>query len=176
MRAFLNGIVFTLAFFAAAGFAAVQLGVVPANADAKPSALEKWAAKRSLGAAVARDTKNLQNPLQPTDENLTDGVHLFAANCAVCHGASDAKPSKLAQGFYIQAPLLAKHGVEDDPVAETYWKVKHGIRYTAMPSFTTTLSDDEIWKVAMFLSKMDHLPPAVDGVWKAVPSVASPAP
>src|SRR5271165_5070515 len=158
MRGFINGIVFTVAFVVAAGLAAVYSGIVPANADSKPSALETWMARTSLHAALNRDTKGLQNPLQPSDENLTDGVHLYAANCAVCHGASDGKSSKLAQGFYISAPLLAKDGVEDDPVAWSYWKVKHGIRYTAMPSFTTTLSDSDIWKLAMFLSKMDHLP------------------
>jgi mono/diheme cytochrome c family protein len=175
VRAFLNGIVFTLAFLVAAGFVAVQFGVMPANADAKPSPLERWMASRSLHAAIDRDTKNLQNPLPLSDANLTDGVHLYASNCAVCHGAADAKPSKLAQGFYIAAPLLAKHGVEDDPVAESYWKIAHGIRFTAMPAFGSTLSDDDMWKIAMFVSKMDHLPPAVDSVWKAVPSADSQA-
>jgi mono/diheme cytochrome c family protein len=98
---------------------------------------------------------------------------LYADNCVICHGASDAKPSKLAQGFYIQAPQLAKDGVEDDPEAASFWTVKHGIRFTAMPSFTTTLQDEEIWKIAMFLKQMDKLPPVVDAEWKKVPSVAA---
>jgi thiosulfate dehydrogenase len=51
--------------------------------------------------------------------------------------------------------------------------VKHGIRFTAMPSFTTTLQDDEIWKIAMFLKQMDKLPPQVEAEWKKVPSVAA---
>jgi mono/diheme cytochrome c family protein len=175
VRAFVNGVVFTLAFLVAAGFVAVQLGVMGANADSKPNPLESWIAKRSLHAAIDRETKNLQNPLSLSDANLTDGVHLYASNCAVCHGAADAKPSKLAQGFFVPAPMLAKHGVEDDPVAESYWKIAHGIRFTAMPAFGTTLSDDDMWKIAMFVSKMDHLPPAVDTVWKAVPSAESQA-
>ena len=66
-------------------------------------------------------------------------MHLYAENCAICHGASDAKPSNPAQGFYIEAPQLAKDGVEEDPEAASFWKVKHGIRFTAMPSFTTAL-------------------------------------
>jgi len=45
------------------------------------------------------------------------------------------KPSNLAQSFYIEAPQLAKDGVEDDPEAVSFWKVKHGTRFTAMPSF-----------------------------------------
>ena len=92
------------------------------------------------------------------------------------HGASDAKPSNLAQGFYIEAPQLAKDGVEDDPEAVSFWKVKHGIRFTAMPSFAPTLQDEQIWKIAMFLKQMDTLPPAVEAEWKKVPSVAATAP
>jgi len=80
--------------------------------------------------------------------------------------ASDGKPSNPAQGFYIEAPQLAKDGVEEDPEAASFWKVKHGIRLHGDASFTTTLQDQEIWKIAMFLKQMDKLPPAVDAEWK----------
>ena len=170
---FLAGIIFTLVVLAGVGYFAVKAGFVPANADSKPAALESWVAHTALNAALERDIKGLSNPIQPSDENLITGVHLYAENCAVCHGASDAKPSNLAQGFYIEAPQLAKDGVEDDPEAASFWKVKHGIRFTAMPSFTTTLQDEEIWKIAMFLKQMDKLPPAVDAEWKKVPSGAA---
>jgi mono/diheme cytochrome c family protein len=167
---FINGIVFTIALLAAAGYVAVRQGLLPAGADVKPSGLERWAAHTSLDATIDRETKSLSNPLQPTDANLIDGVHSYAANCAVCHGAADAKPSNLAKGFYIRAPQLADHGVEDDDESETYWKIEHGIRFSAMPAFETTLSSDDAWKIAMFLKRMDSLPPAVAAQWKAVPS------
>jgi thiosulfate dehydrogenase len=173
---FVIGIIFTLVVLVGAGFIAVKTGILPANADGKPSQLEEWAANTALQAAIERDTKGLSNPLQPSDDNLIAGVHLYAANCAICHGTSDAKPSKLAQGFYIVAPQFAKDGVEDDPESASFWTVKHGIRFTAMPSFTTTLPDEDIWKVAMFLKRMDKLPSAVDTEWKRVPSVAATPP
>jgi mono/diheme cytochrome c family protein len=177
MRGFLNGVVFTVALIVAALFAGVQLGVMPAGADAKPLPGEEWAAKKSLHVAIARGDAGYSNSLQPSDANLTAGVHLYAANCAVCHGAADAAPSTLAKGFYIEAPQLAKDGVEDDPENVTFWKLKHGIRFSAMPAFGANLSDDDLWKLTMFLSKMDKLPPAVDAEWKKVPSAAaSPAP
>ena len=173
---FLGGIIFTLLVLAGVGYFLVKAGMVPANADSKPAALERWIANTSLDATLARETKELKNPIQPTDENLITGVHLYAENCAVCHGASDGKPSNLAQGFYIEAPQLATDGVEDDPDAASFWKVKHGIRFTAMPSFATTLQEEEIWKIAMFLKQMNKLPPAVDAEWKKVPSVATTLP
>jgi thiosulfate dehydrogenase len=170
---FIIGIVFTLVMLVGAGFVAVKTGILPANADGKPTPLEEWAATTALQAAIQRDSKGLSNPLQPSDDNLIAGVHLYAANCAICHGTSDAKPSKLAQGFYIEAPEFAKDGVEDDPEPALFWTVKHGIRFTAMPSFTTTLPDEDIWKIAMFLKHMDKLPSAVDTEWKRLPSVTA---
>jgi mono/diheme cytochrome c family protein len=76
--------------------------------------MEGWVANTALAAALERDTKGLRNSIQPSDENLITGVHLYAESCAICHGASDAKPSNPAQGFYIETPQLAKDGVEDD--------------------------------------------------------------
>lgn len=173
---FLGGIVFALVVLAGGGYLAVKAGMLPANADTKPFALENWAAHTALKAALERDTKDLKNPIQANDENLVAGAHLYAENCAICHGAADAKASNLAQGFYIEAPQLAKDGVEDDPEAVLFWIVKHGIRFTAMPSFATTLQDEQIWKIVMFLKQMDKLPPTVDAEWKKIPSVAAAPP
>jgi mono/diheme cytochrome c family protein len=173
IASFFLGVIFTLTVLAGAGYFAVKTGFVPAAADGKPAALESWVANTALHAAIERDAKGLSNPIQPSEENLITGVHLYTENCAICHGASDAKPSKLAQGFYIEAPLFARDGVEDDPEAASFWTVKHGVRFTAMPSFTLTLKDEEIWKIAMFLKQMDKLPAAVDAEWKKAPSVAA---
>lgn len=46
--------------------------------------------------------------------------------------------------------------------------MKHGIRLTGMPSFGDTLSDQEIWTLALFLGHMDKLPPAVQAAWAEV--------
>jgi thiosulfate dehydrogenase len=173
---FLSGIMFTLLVLGGVGYFVVKAGMVPANADSKPAALERWIANTALDATLERGTRELKNPVQLNDGNLITGVHLYAENCAICHGASDAKPSNLAQGFYIEAPQLAKDGVEDDPEAASFWKVKHGIRFTAMPSFNITLQEEEIWKIAMFLKEMDKLPPGVDAEWRKVPSVATTPP
>jgi mono/diheme cytochrome c family protein len=177
MRGFINGVVFTLALLAAACFAGVWLGLLPAGADVRPPRLERWAANRSLEVQIARESTAYVNPLQPTEANVIAGVHLYAANCTVCHGAADGAASNVAKGLYIRAPQLAKDGVEDDPLAETFWKLKHGIRFTAMPAFGGTLSDDDLWKLSLFLAHMDKLSPAAQTEWKKIPSAqASAAP
>ncbi len=173
MRGFVNGIVFTLALLLGVGVVAVYTGAMPAGADNKPPAIEEAAARTSLHASIARESKGLNNPVALSDENLIAGIKSYGSNCAVCHGASNAKPSTLAKGFYIEAPQLAKDGVEDDLDGVTFWKLKHGIRFSAMPAFGANLSDDDLWKIALFLKHMDKLPPAADAAWKAIPSVSS---
>lgn len=150
-------------------------GYMPANADVKPPILEKWFATMALEAAITRQMPHKPNPVPLTDANLVEGIKLYAANCAVCHGAADAKPSNVALGLYQKAPQLAKYGVEDDDDGVTYWKIYHGIRMTGMPAYRQTLTEDQIWKIALFLKNMDQLPAGPQKVWEAVPSAAQAA-
>jgi thiosulfate dehydrogenase len=50
----------------------------------------------------------------------------------------------------------------------SYWKIKHGIRWTGMPSWKATLTDQQIWSLALFLRHMDKLPPAAEQAWQNV--------
>ncbi|HET6274512.1 MAG TPA: cytochrome c [Candidatus Cybelea sp.] len=170
IRGLVIGIVATLVVIALALYFGIAMGAMPANADSKPPRLERWAASKSLQAALAREAPKGPNPVVLSDANLVAGIRIYAADCAVCHGASDANPSNIARGLYQKPPQLAKDGVEDDPEGVTYWKVSHGIRLTGMPSFGDALHDEQIWQVALFLKHMDSLPPAAQKVWKAVPS------
>ena len=173
IRGLILGIVVTLVFFGAAAYAGVQLGLMPANADARPSKLETWAAKTSLHATLRREAPKTPNPLPVTDQNLLAGIKLYGENCIVCHGASDAQPSNVALGLYQRAPQLGKDGVEDDPAGVTYWRVYHGIRLTGMPSFGHTLNETQVWQVTLFLQNMDKLPPAPQRAWKALKNPAA---
>lgn len=170
LRGIVIGILATIAVIVALGYVGVELGMLPANADARPSKIERWAARTSLRATIARQAPRTPNPVPLTDANLVSGIKLYAANCAMCHGAADANKSNVAAGLYQHPPQLAKDGVEDDPEGETYWKVAHGIRFTGMPAFGRTLNDTQIWQIALFLKHMDSLPPGPDGAWKAVKS------
>ncbi len=164
------GFALTLAMALIGAYFLVQSGLIPANADAKPGRLETWMARTSLHATLRRDAPKGQNPLALTEQNLLNGVHLFAENCAVCHGSAKgvASSSPIAKGLYQKPPQLATDGVEDDPEGFSFWKIKHGIRLTGMPSWRYSLSDRQIWTLALFLKHMDKLPPAVRQTWLQV--------
>ena len=164
------GVALTLAVALIGAYLLLRGGLIPANADAKPGRLETWMARTSLDATLRRDAPKSQNPVALTEQNLLNGVHLFAQNCAVCHGSAKgtASSSPIAKGLYQEPPQLATDGVEDDPEGVSFWKIKHGIRLTGMPSFGRSLSDRQIWTLALFLKHMDKVPPAVQQAWQQV--------
>jgi thiosulfate dehydrogenase len=168
LRGIVAGALGVLVLLVVFGYAGIRMGMMPANADAKPMRLEEWAAKTSLHATLRREAPAAPNPLPLDDAGLTAGIKLYAQNCAVCHGAADGQPTPIARGLYQKPPQLAKHGVEDDPDGVTYWKVAHGIRFTGMPAFGESLSERQLWQLTLFLKHMDSLPAAPERVWKAV--------
>jgi len=169
MLRFLAGGLTVIVVILAVLFAAVWWGYVPAAADApKPSPLERWAAHHSLDATIAREEPQAPYPYGPaTDAVIADGAKLYMANCAVCHNSGAAgEPSAIARGLYVRAPQFSRHGVDDDPEGETYWKIEHGIRFTGMPSFKDRLSEEQIWHITYFLKRpSSELPAAAAAIW-----------
>jgi len=164
------GITLTVAIALISVYALLHSGMIPANADTKPGGLELWMAGTSLDATLDRYAPKEQNPVALTDRNLLKSVRLFGENCAICHGSAKGanSPSPIAKGEYPRPPQLATDGVEDDPEGYSFWKIKHGIRLTGMPSFGYTLKDEQIWTLALFLKHMDKLPPEVQKTWLQV--------
>jgi mono/diheme cytochrome c family protein len=170
MRGFIAGIAATLVVGLIAVYMLLRSGLIPANADAKPGGLELWVASMSLDATLRRDAPKGPNPVALTDANLSEGIKLYGQHCALCHGtaAGDAGASAIAKGLYPSPPQFATEGVEDDPEGVSYWKIKHGIRLTGMPSWRSTLSDRQIWTIALFLKNMNKLTPAPRSDWQQI--------
>lgn len=93
-------------------------------------------------------------------------MKLYTMNCSLCHGGLDRKPSTLVNSFYPPPPNLVSDPPED-PEWHIFYTMRTGIRYTGMPAWDKTLTEQEMWKVTMFLSHMDKLPPAVQEYWKS---------
>ncbi len=169
-RGFVFAVAMTIVVALAFGYIILRTGLIPANADASPSWLETWAATTSLDATLRREAPAGPNPVALTDDNLVAGIELFGKHCAICHGTAkeDAAASPVANGEYPRPPQLATNGVEDDPEGFSFWKIKHGIRWTGMPSWKSILSDQQIWTLALFLKHMDKLPRAAEQAWQKV--------
>jgi thiosulfate dehydrogenase len=155
VKRFVLGIVvgFLLVFVAVYGYFSFGLAPVATSAQAMP--FEKRMANMALQARVEKEMpKNV--PVPANDTTYMAGAMVYNDNCAVCHGAPGKEMPPYAKGMYPRPPQLFKgKGVTDDPPGETYWKVANGIRLTGMPAFKDTLSDKEMWQVAVLLANAD---------------------
>jgi thiosulfate dehydrogenase len=160
------GVVATLLIIALGAYITVTNGWIPVGMDSAPLPLETWCAHHALNAFLGREAKD--TCAVPADETtLAAGEKVYASNCSGCHGTPVSQTPSFGAGFYPLPTPFAKHTVCDDPEAETYWKIKHGIRWTGMPAFKDMLSEKEIWQVTQFLKHMDKLPPKVQTAWSA---------
>ena len=139
MRNFIIGIVVTLLVLALAGLAIATLGLVPTDAAATPSRLERRIAQSAMDASMQRHAPRVNNPIPPTDQNLIDGMKIYTMNCSMCHGTLDNKPSPLEKSFYppYTEPILDPL---DDPEWHIDYAVRTGVRYTGMPAWGKALA------------------------------------
>ncbi len=131
---------------------------------------ENFFAHKALNARIAKDMPKTV-PIQANEDAYLAGAELYKQHCAVCHGLPMAPKSAIASGMYPRPPQLFQgKGVTDDEPGETYWKIFNGIRLTGMPGFSKSLSEPQMWQVAVLLANADKLPAS------AKASLVAPAP
>ncbi len=79
------------------------------------------------------------------------GAHLYAENCALCHGADGRGDGPAAAAMAIRpANLVAPHLFAHTP-GDLFWWISHGKGDGAMPGFAGTLSAADRWDVINFV-------------------------
>jgi mono/diheme cytochrome c family protein len=160
MGKFLAGIIFAIVAAVLGAYFYTRDGHMPINADVNPGRVETYLATHAFDASVERQAPKVNNPVQATDENLKAGLATYSMNCAGCHGLPGKEMKTLGKASYPPAPQF-NEDAPDMPDYQNFWIIKHGVRYTAMPSWGKMLSDDDIWKLSTFLTRWKDLPPSV---------------
>jgi len=89
--------------------------------------------------------------------SIQAGAMSYASHCTVCHLGPGLGKSELRTGMYPHPPNLSQEGIDDPRAA--FWIIKHGIKMSAMPSWSKTLDDAAIWDVVAFLRKVPQMTP-----------------
>ncbi|HWZ83009.1 MAG TPA: cytochrome c [Terriglobales bacterium] len=138
----------------------LRLGLADVRADVPPS----WAVTRlfseGVHASIRRTTPKLHNPVPVSDASLIEGGKLFLNDCVGCHGAPGQPPSEFGATFYPPAPQFALVGTAYSET-EVFWVAKHGVRRTGMSAQGPSYSEEHLWMLASFISRMRNLPPSV---------------
>jgi len=152
-------------------------GYAPVATTDHPFPFEQRIAMKALHAKADKEMPKAP-PMEADEPTLTAGVNVYRENCAVCHSVPSQPQSNIAKGMFPRPPKLLEGDemVTDDPIGETFWKAKNGIRLTGMPGFQASLSDQELWQVSLLLAKADKLPPSVQQALAAPPAPPPPNP
>jgi thiosulfate dehydrogenase len=173
MRGFIFGVIFTLLVIVAVVYGTVHFGKFPIGADNPPGKIERSLANMAMDEYVDRQPPaHVENPFQPTSDNLMEGAHLYEKHCSSCHGGAANKISPMRTKFSPPVPQLANR-IPHDEDGHLWWVSKHGIRMTGMPSWSGILTDEQLWKTILFIKHSDQLPPDVQMAWQ---EIATPEP
>jgi mono/diheme cytochrome c family protein len=126
------------------------------------SAVDAWA---------ERHAGDRSNPTAPNEENVVAGATVYVNHCAGCHGVPSNPESQFQLSFYPPAPGFFRDK-PDMSNSETFYVIKRGIRWTGMPAWGSTLTDEQIWQSVLFLDNAQKLPPAAEKVFE--PTAARP--
>jgi thiosulfate dehydrogenase len=156
-------------------------GSAPVATTDSDMPFETFLAHKALNARIAKDMPKTV-PIQVNEANYVAGAELYKQHCAVCHGLPLAPKSAVAVGMYPQPPQLFQgKGVTDDQPGESYWKIFNGIRLSGMPGFSKSLSETQMWQLALLLANADKLPTSakaalVTPIGASAPAIVQPVP
>jgi len=161
MKNFLLGVLTTLLVLLVGGLAYLRLGYAEVRGDWPASRWETSLLGAAVHASVRREAPEIANPVPVTDENLIAGGKNYLGDCAGCHGRpGKADKFDTEHSLFPAIPRLADGGTEYTE-AQVFWIAKHGIRRSGMFANGKWTPDDELWRIAAFIKRMQVLPPAV---------------
>jgi len=165
MLKLLLGILVGLVLFPLASLTIARLGWLPVEATADPPSWESLLMRRVVAASVSRQAPRMQNPIPSTSDNLRAGMKLFLEDCAGCHGDSRKRCRWGTTMFYPRVPQLGLEPTRK-PDWQIFWIIQHGVRYTGMAGNGSLMPEENIWKIATFLTHLNDLPPDVNEEWR----------
>jgi mono/diheme cytochrome c family protein len=153
----------------------VALGalLIGCTADKQPSRGETTLADAAKDAVIPLEAGGKKNPLPETAEIVSQGQQVFVESCALCHGGDGRGQTSIGRHMDPHAMDLHSAHVQHWSDGELFWIIRNGVRLTGMPSWQSSISDDDTWKLARFIHSLPRLDAASAST--AVQSQAQPA-
>ena len=118
-----------------------------------------WWLDTGATRAVKHHASGIKAPPLDNPAMVQEGFQHYNEMCVQCHGAPGKDPDEIAKGLWPEAPNLSKT-VPDWTPAQLFWITKNGIKFSAMPGWGATHSDEKIWAMVAFMEKLPKLSPS----------------
>ncbi len=119
-------------------------------------------------ATLARGVRNLsipgaerdkKNPVAPGAPLLQEGRGSFLAHCAACHGVDGSGKTPVGSNLYPRVPDLRSAPTQRLTDGEIHYIIENGVQLTGMPAWNKAGSEDDIWKLVLFVRSLGPLSP-----------------
>ena len=132
------------------------IGVYNVAASRGHWAIVEWLLAFGMRNSVETRAMAIQAPPLDNPSLVQLGAAHFHSGCAFCHAAPGVPHSPIATHMLPVPPELSK-AADEWKDKELFWIVKHGIKYTGMPSWAALERNDEVWAVVAFLKRLPSL-------------------
>ena len=118
-----------------------------------------WVLDTAMTRSVQAHARSVTAPPLTDSTMIESGFRDFNRRCVGCHGAPGVKPGDIAKGLWPEAPDLAETADEWTP-PQLFWIIKNGLKFTSMPAWGPSRTDNEVWAMTAFVQKLPHVTPA----------------
>jgi mono/diheme cytochrome c family protein len=107
--------------------------------------------------AVPASLRSRKNPLPMTAAALKEGREHFADHCAQCHGNDGRGQTEMGRNLYPRAPDMTLAETQQLSDGELFAIIRNGVRLTGMPAWSGEHSEDDDWKLVLFVRHMPQM-------------------
>ena len=112
----------------------------------------------SAAESLSAGAQEVKSPVAATEENLEAGRALFLQRCSACHGETGNAQTEFAAGMPTKPADLKSSRVAALTEGEIYKVINDGLNASGMPGYKGRISDEAIWKLALYVKKLSREP------------------
>lgn len=142
-------------FFILGSVIFIYSGTYNVAATVPHSVFTFWLFNTVKTSSVRKHSEGIKEPSLEGETLVREGFEHYEDLCSGCHGAPGADQAK---EFNPAPPALSESAQEMRP-AEIFWVVKNGIKMTGMPESGSNLSDEDIWEIVAFVTRLPGMTP-----------------
>lgn len=135
--------------------AVVNVVIHGVSARDQPTQSEAALARTLRHFAVPMKMRSAKNPLPVSAAALQEGREHFADHCAQCHGNDGRGQTEMGRNLYPRAPDMTLPETQKLSDGELFAIIRNGVRLTGMPGWGGEHSEQDDWKLVLFIR---HLP------------------
>jgi len=161
LRTLIIGVAGMAVAFACMGLGAlvvIEGGLFDATASHPHNPIVAVVTHTAMVRSVQMSAAPIHAPARFTPAQIQAGLRDYDGACAGCHGAPGAARAAFADGMTPSPPYLG-----DAPrhwrSRELFWIVGQGVKMTAMPAWTFSRTDQQLWDIVAYLEAAPYLSP-----------------